>query len=276
MIREVGGNGPIPTCSVMPKLPDHFVLSIKDQLRSARYRVRRCAHRLEGRERSPFEIPRPIAEVADAIFSQAEATAFMFLSETDEAAKGQVFPLPVSAYFAHLDDNAMGEGLFTRVFYAFFTEMLRNFGARGFLVFEEAIEDGHSALLLRHRELIWSAIKPAETRQCGEAVAQLCSAIVCAISAQRPIKELDIDPGARSIPRHLLAAPNAYCALVAGLATAIVSLSTDVDDLDKESIVEAADLAIDARFAQFKAALQGRDPVTALTRQFLDVLPFLP
>jgi hypothetical protein len=261
---------------VMPRLPNHVLLSIKDQLRNARYLVRQGATGTDRRERPPFDLPEPIASVADTFFTRAEAAAAALLSDVKAETGGGAFPLPVDAYFGHPDEETAQDSLFTHVVYGAFGKMLRKFGARRFLVFEEPIENARSALLVRHRDLVWSAISAKEDAQRQEAVTRLCAAIVCALSAQRPIKELDIDPGGRSIPRHLLVAPNAYCALVVGLATAVASLKRNLDEFDEEAIAAAADMAVDARFPKFSVALRGRDPLAALTREFSAVLPFLP
>jgi hypothetical protein len=260
---------------VMPRLPNHVLLSIRDQLRNARYLVRQGATRAERRERPSFELPEPIAAVADTFFTHAEAAAAALLSDVTET-DGGLFPLPVEAYFGHPDEETARDALFTQVVYGAFGKMLRKFGARRFLVFEEPIENARSALLARHRDLVWTVLNAKDGAQREEAVTRLCAAMVCALSAQRPIKELDIDPGGRSIPRHLLVAPNAYCALVVGVATAVASLKRDTEEFDEAAIAGAADMAVDARFGKFSVALRGRDPVVALTRELSAVLPFLP
>ncbi len=156
---------------------------------------------------------------------------------------------------------------------------MRKFGAREFLAFEQAIDEARAALLLRHSDLIWSVVDargaPRDAAR-DERITRLCAAITCELVAQRPIKELDIDPAGRMIPKHLLVSPNAYCFSVMGLATAIVSLRRDAEELDRKAIITEADLVVDARFDRFSAALRARDPVGALAAQFSAVLPFLP
>lgn len=261
----------------MQKLSNHVILSIKDQLRNARYIVRRSATR-EGRsEGSSFELPQPIASVANAIFTQAEAAASVLFSDVEGGVESKVFPLPVTTYFGHPDEETERGAAFTQSFYNGLKILLRNFGAREFLVYEEAIESARSELLLRHGDLIWAAIGAKDDAAGRESITRLCAAVTCAISAQRPIKALDIDFDAPALPKHLLASPNAYCAIVLGLATAIVSLDRDGEELGDEAVVVAADMAVDARFSKFGPALRGnRDPVNDVADVFSTVLPFLP
>lgn len=261
----------------MQKFSNHFILSIKDQLRSARYIVRRSATREGGSEGSSFELPQPIASVANAIFSQAEAAASILFSDVEAALESKVFPLPVTAYFGHPDEEKERGAAFTQSFYGGMKILLRNFGVQQYLLHEEAIESARSELLFRHADLIWAAIGAKDDAARRENVTRLCAAITCAISAERPIKALDADFEAPALPKHLLASPNAYCAIVMGLATAIVSLNRDGEEFDEDAIVLAADMTVDARFSKFGPALRlSRDPVSAVAEVFSTVLPFLP
>jgi hypothetical protein len=263
----------------MRKLPDQFVLSIKDQIRSARYRVRRNASADDrAGESLHFDFPQPMAFVADAVLSQVEAAAGALLAvERQDVARGR-FPLSVTTYFGHPDEEAARGPTFTRAFYNNLKILLKKLGATQYLVFEQSIDEARSALLLRHADLIWSVIGKKRTAPCAQEVStvRLCAAIACELTSHRPIKELHLDPLGRSGPKHLLAAPNAYCALTLGLATAIVSVASDKGAGDGAAVMASADLAVDARFARFSAALRDRDPVNALAKQFLAVLPFLP
>lgn len=261
----------------MQRRSNHVLLSIKDQFRSARYVVRRSVAREGRNEGGYFELPLPIASVANAIITQAEAAASIFFSDGERLLESNVFPLPVTAYFGHPDEETAHGDAFTKSFYNGLKVLLRKFGARESLIHEEAIETARSELLLRHQDLIWDAIG-AEDRPTGrESIIRLCAAITCAVAAQRPIKALDIDFGASTVPKHLLASPNRYCALVLGLATAIVSLNRNGERAEGETILVAADMTVDARFSKFGPALRtGRDPVSAITEAFSTVLPFLP
>jgi hypothetical protein len=265
----------------MRRFPDYVVLSIKDQIRSARYRVRRNEHGdgLNGVERGLYEISRPVALIADAMLTEVEAAASTLLADKGERISSRSFPASVEAYFGHPDNEAALGRAFTRALYSMLKALMRKFGAREFLAFEQAIDEARAALLLRHSDLIWSVVDargaPRDAAQEGR-ITRLCAAITCELVAQRPIKELDIDPTGRIVPKHLLAAPNAYCFFVMGLATAIVSLRRDSEELDRKAIIAEADLVVDARFDRFSAALRARDPVGALAAEFSAVLPFLP
>lgn len=265
----------------MGRFSDYVVLSIKDQIRSARYRVRRNQHGdpLVGVERGLYEISRPVALIADAMLTEVEAAAATFLADDRESLSPRSFPAPVESYFGHPDNEAaLGRG-FTRAFYSMLKALMRKFGAREFLAFEQAIDEARAALLVRHSDLIWSVVEargaPRDAAR-EERMIRLCAAITCELVAQRPIMELDIDPASTMSPKHLLASPNAYCFCVMGLATAIVSLHRDFEALDRDAIIAEADLVVDARFDRFSAALRAREPVGALAAQFSAVLPFLP
>jgi hypothetical protein len=265
----------------MGRFSEYVVLSIKDQIRSARYRMRRNEYgdSLLGVERGLYEISRPVAFIADAMFTEVEAAASTLLADKGESISSRSFPAPVETYFGHPDNEAALGRAFTRAFYSMLKALMRKFGAREFLAFEQAIDEARAALLLRHSDLIWSVVDargaPRDAAR-EERITRLCAAITCELVAQRPIKELDIDPTDKVIPKHLLVSPNAYCFCVMGLATAIVSLRRDSEELDRKTIVAEADLVVDARFDRFSAALRARDPVGALAVQFSAVLPFLP
>lgn len=255
----------------------HVLLSIKDQLRSARYVVRRSATRESDRERTSFELPQPIASIANVMFSQAEAAASKLFSEREGLVESSAFPLPVTAYFGHPDEETVRRGVFTETLYNGLKVLLRKFGAREFLIFEEAIETARVELLTRHGDLIWAAIGAKDDTRREESITRLCAAMACVMYSRRPIKAVDIDFNAKTLPRHLLISPNAYCAIVIGLATAIVSLNRSGDELDEEGVVVAADMVVDARFSKFGPALRrSRDPVSAVSAIFSTVLPFLP
>jgi hypothetical protein len=265
----------------MQKLSDHIVLSIKDQIRSARYHIRRSARGqdVSGTERGLFQISRPMASFADSMLSEVAAAATTILADESESFAQRAFPLPIETYFGHPDDEATRARDFMRVFYNALKAMLRKFGAREFLIFEHAIDDARAELLLRHNDLVWAVIKskraPLDAAR-AERTTRLCAAMTFHLASCRPIKELDIDPADKAAPKHLLLSPNIYCLCVMGLATAIVSLSPEAEKLDRKAIVAAADLAVDARFSRFAAAFHDRDPIGALTTLFSAVLPFLP
>jgi len=108
---------------------------------------------------------------------------------------------------------------------------------------------------------------------------RLCAAIAAEIAAARPIKELLLNSSAASPPKHLVLSPNAYCACVLGLSTALVSLGAlrqQEGQASREDILVAADYAVGARFSRLTGALRGRDPAEALAAEFAAILPFLP
>ncbi len=265
----------------MSRFSEFVVLSLKDRIRSARYRVRHNEHgdALQGVERSLYEISRPVALIADAMFTEVEAAASILLAERDESASSRSIPASVEAYFGHPDEEAALGRAFTRAFYSMLKALMRKFGAREFLAFEQALDEARVALLLRHGDLIWPVVDARGASQDAAhetRITRLCAAITCELVARRPIKELNIDPTGRTTPKHLLVSPNAYCFAVMGLATAIVSLRGDTEELDRKTILAEADLVVDARFDRFSAAMRERDPVGALAAQFSAVLPFLP
>src|SRR5579863_6565135 len=92
-----------PDQPLMSRFSEYVVLSIKDQIRSARYRVRRNEHgdALRGVERGLYEISRPVALIADAMFTEVEAAASTLLPDQGERISSTSLPAPVEAYFGH-------------------------------------------------------------------------------------------------------------------------------------------------------------------------------
>ena len=255
--------------------PGPLVLAVKDQLRDVRYRIRRSAgsDRAQLADRNASRVPRPVALAADAVFSQAEAVATALLP--GRAAHIFAFPCAVDALFAN---RASGAPLFTPQIYRATKTLLRRFGVRDFLVAEQAIDAARADLLRRHGDLVAGALENRQNSSPAapqSAIIDLCAALAAALAAARPIKKCS-QPEAGDGPKNLFLAPNAYCACVIGLATAIISLPAATGMPGTIDVVASADLAVGARFAPFTAALRSRDPQRALAQEFAAILPFLP
>jgi hypothetical protein len=132
--------------------------------------------------------------------------------------------------------------------------------------------------LLCHHEVI-AALSAGSEAERAPSVTRLCAAVASELAFARPIKEVLLDPDAATAPKNLFLSPNAYCACVIGLSTAIVSLrrGTPVGEpeAERDEIIVSADMAVDARFSPLIAALRGRDPIGGLTSEFAAILPFL-
>jgi hypothetical protein len=256
---------------------DNLVLAVKDQLRNVRFHIRRSAQRdrLRETERGIPQVPLPVALAADAVFAQVETAATALLPDRSQRSTGLDFPLSVDAYLGPQAEER-GEN-FTFAFYYALKGLLRRFGAPDSLVFEQAVEDAHSRILRRHGDL--AAADRGAAGERAAAVTRLCAIIAVELSAARPIKALLLDPGAATAPKHLIVSPNAYCACVLGLSTAIASLRVTrpgEPEAGNEQIVASADYAVDARFSRFAAVLRHRDPIGGMAEEFAAVLPFLP
>jgi hypothetical protein len=265
---------------------DHFVLAVKDQIRSVRFRIRRSADGDEarGNQRRPSRVPRPVALAANAVFTQVESGARALLPDPGSDPGALAFPLPLQAYFGAGDRGQEPGQAFTIGIYRALKRLLRRFGAREFLVFEQAIGEVHAEICQEEAGLIAAACGVSSAASRAPPITRLCAALAVRLAAAQPVKEMLLDPIGDATPRHLKPSPNEYCACVVGLATAIVSLHLDTEAADqyasglqgRDWIVESADMAVDARFERFAAALKSADPVTGLTAEFAAVLPFLP
>jgi hypothetical protein len=261
---------------VKDRFSDPFVIAVKDQLRNVRFHIRRSAQRsrLRDGDRGAAHVPLPVALAADAVFSQVETAATALLPDHARRTGALGFPLPVDAYFSPREPGQS----FTYEFYYALKALLRRFGASQSLIFEQAVDDAHDNVLRRHEALV-AALGASAPENREAAVARLCAAIALELASARPIKELLLDPSALSRPKHLVVSPNAYCACVLALSTALVSLGAvraQEPDAASGEIVAAADYAVDARFSRLTGVLRSRDPVEGLAGEFAAMLPFLP
>jgi len=260
---------------------NHFVRTVKDQLRDVRFHIRRSAHRdrFRGYEHGSLHLPVPVALAADAVFSRFATAATMVAPDHERRSASLDFPLGVDAYFGGPGGSDTRTQDFTYEIYYAFKGLLRRFGAREFLVFEQCVDDAYTKILLRQRNLI-AALGADSATEHAPSVTRLCAAVASELASARPIKELLLDPDAATTPKNLFLSPNAYCACVIGLSTAIVSLRPDapVEEpvADTDEIIVSADMAVDARFSILIAALRSRDPIGGLASEFAAILPFLP
>jgi hypothetical protein len=257
---------------------NHVVRTVKDQLRDVRFHIRRSARhdRFRGDEHGSLHLPVPVARAADAAFSRFATAATMLAPDYPRRSASLNFPLGVDAYFGGRDGGDPRTQDFTYEIYYAFKALLRRFGAREFLVFEQSVDDAYAKILLRQPDLI-AALDAGSTTERAASVTRLCAAVASELAAARPIKELLLDPGAATTPKNLFLSPNAYCACVIGLSTAMVSLRPDAPggepEAERDEIIESADLAVDARFSRLIAALRSRDPIGGLASEFAAILP---
>ncbi len=269
MVKK-SGDGATPVTRT--HISDHLLLAVKDQLRNVRYRLRRSA-RPEGQRALRFtpHVPLPVALAANAVFSQVEAAASAFMPEQQRQANAS-FPQPISAY---VSPRAEEEKLFVPEIYYALKGLLRRFGLSLFLVSEQAVDEALSSFRSLHGDLIRVVLNasrsPAER---SDAAVRLSAALAAELAAVHPVREIVSNALGEQAPKNLSHAPNDYCALTLGLAIALASKDNSNGDLD--ALVNSADLAVDARFAELSAALRSGDPTAALAQEFAAMTPFLP
>jgi hypothetical protein len=255
-------------------MSDEFVLAVKDQLRTVRFKIRRGVRgAMPFSGRAETDAPASVAVATDAMFSHVEAAAAAFLPKDEVALYAFPFPQPVAAYFAL--DPQEAPALSPKI-YSAIKALLSRFGSDVFLVSEHAVHEACESVLQRHAKTIVVALDPmigAADR--FEASIKLCAAIAVALIAAHPVRELMPAGEKRDAPRNPFLAPNEYCAFVIGLAIALSSRA-DVEGADPKTLIEAADLAVYARFGELAGALKQRNPAAALAAQFDDLLRFLP
>lgn len=280
----------------MRHLTDDLLLSAKDVVRNLRYAIRSEAGpalsaQLSGvsprprGDRSRIHRPRRrhrLAKIVDRVCTKIESGAFALVSAPRERLHDAIFPQPITAYFAQPEraGDESGERLFARAHYHAAKALLRGYGLDNVLIFEHAIDRAREALLRQHADLVARAcaasVSPSDATT-GAARVRLSAAVTCALVAARPIKEIDRRKASSATPRHLIASPNPWCFVAAGLSTAIASLQEEsASPASSPEIVESAVAITDVRFTRFAAALEARDPVEALAAEFNEVLPFLP
>lgn len=268
----------------MRRLADDLVLSLKDQIRTFRYSLRSEAEMPGSALPEAYRnidlgplgavgamIGTPVLRMADDLFTQVENVTLGLLEDPSDRT---VFPRPVTDYFGRSDAKAS----FTHDFYHEAKALLGQHGARHALVSEHAIEDLKKELHVRHQDLISSAASPTRVSTDAQAArVRVCAAIAIGFARVRPVQKVDLMAvaGAGQV-RHLMIAPNLYVGLVLGLAVALVTVRAQAQDLDGSELIESADAVVDARFERLKAAVDSKDPVAALAREFEAVLPFLP
>lgn len=239
-----------------------FELALKDQLRTVRYQIGR---RVRG---GADHVPQPVARMAGAVLSGAEAAVNVFSPHALRKSSNFIFPLPVSAYFG---PPAADQHLFTIEMYYALKGLLHRFGADQCLVSEQAIEVASGNLWGRHGALITQAL--ADSKEC---FTRLSAALAIELAAVRPVREMAMGPHSDATPKSFILSPNAYAALVIGLAIAIASQARADDPVDAQVAIRSADAVVDARFAGWSKALSRRKPLDFLASEFAELLPFLP
>ncbi len=183
------------------------------------------------------------------------------------------FPQPATYYFGA---EAADAGALTPEIYYALKALLRRFGSETHLVSEQAVHEAAELALERGFEAAGVALDPSQSAEAhfGAAV-HLSAGLAVAIAGKRPIREIAANPQRQGTPKHLLLAPNEYCALVVGLSIALAS-RPDLAGVEAEALIDSADFAVDARFAELSAAVRGRQATAAVEAGFKAILPFLP
>ncbi len=237
-------------------------LALKDQARAVRYQIRRRVRRAAD------HVPQPVARMAGVVLLGAEAAANAFSPQALRTSSNFNFPLPVAAYF---DRSATDEHLFTMEMYYALKGLLHRFGAQECLVSELAIELAHGNLQTRHGDLVAAALGNS-----NDSFPRLSAALAIELAAVRPVRKLVMGPPTVSMPKSFILSPNAYAALVMGLAIAIASQASADDPVDDVVAIRSADAVVDTRFVSWSKALSRRKPLDFLAAEFVELLPFLP
>jgi hypothetical protein len=214
-----------------------------------------------------------VAVAADTVITQVEAAAAAIMPEHDGPSLAFAFPQAVTYYFGA---EAIEAGALTPEIYYALKALLRRFGSETHLVSEQAVHEAVELVVERNAETVTQALNVSESAEARfSAALRLSASLAIAFAAKRPIREVAANPQRPGTPKHLLLAPNEYCALVVGLAIALAS-RPDLAGVGAEALIDSADFAVDARFAELSAAIRGRHPAAAVEAGFKAILPFLP
>ena len=258
----------------MRRAGNTFIHSIKDQIRGVRYSLRTEA------ETPGSALPRalreidfgPLAVIGTAVGTPAVRLADGLVSQVETLATGMLdgadlpFPCPVTDYFVRSADPGAG---FSARLYGEVKRTLVRHGVRNMLVSEHALDTAWSRFSARHGDAL-----PAERSADAAALVRVCAGLAVALDEAKPIQRVTYGEPPAARP-HFMLAPNLYCGLVVGLATAVVTVHADARE-DRDGVLESADSAVDARFGRFKRAVSGKDPIGDLFAEFTAILPFLP
>jgi len=260
----------------MRRMASEILVQTKDGLRGLRYVIRHEA-RAPSLPILPDALRRaglpgnPIARLADEMLSQAESVARVFdparLLPADLAppilvrGAAGVFPQPAAAYLA---DG--GRHRFVAGFYRGLKVILAGAGADNVLVSESAVEAAHEGLVRRHGDLL----RQAAGLGGAEASPAVAAAIAVELLRAGPVVRAD---GLDGLPARC--DTNRFCALVAGLATAVASLAGGEVEAGTTIIASAAD-TVAVRFDRLAAALDADEPAAALADVYRSLAPYLP
>lgn len=251
--------------------------TLKDQVRDVRYALRAEAEvpgsafpkSVAGVDLAPFiaigsVVGTPALRLADGLFTQVETLATGVLKPA--SALPHPFPMPIAAYVGSEDALA---GL-----YGPLKDLATRRGARSVLVSELALDAAGQALRARHGDAFGQGEGLPRGPEAEAETVRACAGLACALAGARPIRRVAFAEGASGAQPFMLD-PNLFCAVMVGLAVALVSRD---DSLlaQRDDVLESADSAVAARFGRFKRAMTGKDPEADLTREFAAILPFLP
>ncbi len=286
----------------MSPSPAIFVLSVREALREMRFAVRHEAGMidrtidavgggLKAKARSATAdlphlrralgaIPTPessVLRLADAVFGRIEKAAVRALApDQDPRPYGSLGS--VSTLIRPEDDvRRLDEGAFVRRHYRLAHDVLRSLGVVNLLLSEQAIGNACHRLQAVHGDLVAAVSDRAAADLSATERTQrvgLCAAVALALEQARPIRRLDLG-SSKTAAQHLLLAPNLYIFTLIGLAEAVVSTTASTEDAAAD-VIDAAGTVVDVRFTRITAAVRARDPLAALTREFMAVVPHLP
>lgn len=255
---------------MLRSLSEDVVVNIKDRLRDVRHFVRSSRHDNPGGPRrpqmaEPFAPPAEIerllgraASVVDDTLSAAETVSRTLLPiiRAGDGAKLHGF----DTYFA-TGRSVEGERLFRRDLYAAFKTSPRQDGGNRMPLHEAGFSQAHLAIRKKHGELL-TAMHEASAESRLEAVAIVAAATLVELLVSQSGNEAT-DAAAGLVPLAPML-----------LAAAILTLSpSGMSDAD---LLEAAEMAVDARRERITIALASADPVKELGAIFQVLLAHLP
>jgi hypothetical protein len=259
-----------------------LVHSLRDQVRGVRYSIRAEAQAPgsafpivhQALDFGPLAmvnsmIGTPAIRLADGLFSHVEHVATDLMQKVDGRAES-AFPCPIGDFVPRSGEPERLD--FASTAHREVSRMLCGYGAQNMLVSEHALDSAWRQLFARHGDLVWSAVQN-RGRPDDDAQVLACASLAVEFSRARPIQRVDLLRDRHDGPRHLMLAPNLYCGLVIGLATAICTVKPREDP---SAVMESADATVDARFERWKRASESRTAAQAVADEFKAVLPYLP
>ena len=250
----------------MRRAANGILKSLKDQVRSVRYSIRAEAEapgsmlpKLLHDLKPVLAIGNPALRLADGFFTEVETFATELWVHPEPA---QGFPVPLR----HLLDRSVS---LSEHFYAPYKAVLTASNVRAMLISERALDQAGEQFRNRQGDLIPRA-RPITFTELVQASATL----IRVLAEARPVRKVTFGAAGAARP-NLMLSPNLFCAIVTGIATALVTLKPELA-ADQRAVLDSAESVADVRFKRFNRALTSRSPDEEIAKELAVLLPFLP